>query len=130
VTGLVLACVPGFFGETMREAVVIGGLLLLIWVPVIVLPGRLGRPVALVAAASLYIYLTHWQVWPALAAVLPVTLVLPLTIAAGIAVWMLVERTTGLASGLVRAHVRPPAPRRPPCAGEHPVRATPVAERG
>ena len=130
VSALVLACVPGFFGEPVREAVVMGGLLLLIWVPVVVVPGRLSKPIGLVAAASLYIYLTHWQVWPALADVLPIGVVLPLTIGAGIAAWIVVERMSAFATRASRA--RPHLlPRRPaPLVGRRAPRpAAPATER-
>jgi hypothetical protein len=63
---VVIAMLPGFFGEWQREALVGVGVLLLIWVPQVSLP-RLAVPiVSRLAAASLYIYLTHWQVYPTL----------------------------------------------------------------
>lgn len=60
----VLVAVPGFFGATQRELIVGAGLLLIIWVPNLALPRAIIRPVGTVAGASLYIYLTHWQVYP------------------------------------------------------------------
>ncbi|MFC0197140.1 AMP-binding protein [Microbacterium arthrosphaerae] len=66
----IVACVVavaatfGFFGEPWREAVVAGGILALVWVRAIPLP-RLAVPlVVTVAGASLFVYLTHWQVYP------------------------------------------------------------------
>jgi hypothetical protein len=56
--------VPGYFGEPAREALVVAGLLLLVWVPTLPLVRPAVRVVGAVAAASLYIYLTHWQVFP------------------------------------------------------------------
>jgi hypothetical protein len=64
VTALVVAAVPGYFGEPQREVFVVVGLLLLLWVPTVPLPRPLVRPVGHVAAATLAIYLTHWQVFP------------------------------------------------------------------
>ena len=96
----------------------------------VVVPGRLSTPIALVAAASLYIYLTHWQVWPALADVLPIGVALPLTIVAGIAAWTAAERVSPLVARASRARPRLPARRPPPRAGEQPARpAAPAAER-
>ena len=66
VTATAVAAVPGYFGEPAREAVVVAGLLLLAWVPAIRLPRLLARTTTRVAAASLYIYLSHWQVFPVL----------------------------------------------------------------
>ena len=62
-TAVTVAAVPGFFGEPTRDAVVIAGLLFLIWVPSIGVPRPLNRIIGVLAAASLYIYLTHWQVY-------------------------------------------------------------------
>ncbi len=62
-----VATVPGFFGQPQREAIIIAGLLLLLWVPT--LPGLPGLNwlAAALASASLYIYVTHWQVFPLVA---------------------------------------------------------------
>ncbi len=59
--------VPGFFGQPQREAIIIAGLLLLLWIPS--LPGLPGLNwlAAVLASASLYIYVTHWQVFPLVA---------------------------------------------------------------
>ncbi|MCU1417583.1 MAG: AMP-dependent synthetase, partial [Schumannella sp.] len=54
----------GFFGDPEREAVVITGILLLAWVPAVRLPKWGARAAGMVAAASLYIYLTQWQIYP------------------------------------------------------------------
>ena len=64
VSALLLATVPGFFGDPRREAVVVAGVLALVWVRTVRLPAVLARPVAVLAAATLYIYLTHWFVYP------------------------------------------------------------------
>ncbi|WP_426320786.1 AMP-binding protein [Microbacterium sp. E-13] len=54
----------GFFGEPWREALVAGGILVLVWIRAVPLP-RIAVPlVVTVAAASLFVYLTHWQVYP------------------------------------------------------------------
>ncbi|MFP8959719.1 AMP-binding protein [Streptomyces nanhaiensis] len=64
VTAAVLVTVPGFFGQPAREAVVVAGLALLVWVPSLPSLGPLNRLAGLLAGSSLYIYLTHWQVYP------------------------------------------------------------------
>lgn len=66
VTLLAVAATVGFFGDTRREAIVAAGVLLLLAGRPVPLPARVASAVALLASASLWIYLTHWQVYPAL----------------------------------------------------------------
>ena len=74
----------GFFDDLLREALIVAGVLLLIWVPAVRLPRFASRAVGLLAAASLYIYLTHWQIYPYLEDRVPVLAVLA-SIALGLA---------------------------------------------
>jgi hypothetical protein len=60
------ASVQGFFGDPQREAVVTLGIALLVFVPQVPLPRFGTHAVRLVSAASFWIYLTHWQVYPPL----------------------------------------------------------------
>ncbi|MFW6091532.1 MAG: AMP-binding protein [Actinomycetota bacterium] len=87
LTLVVVATVPGFFGDPAREAVMIAGLVLLLWVRNIVLPVGLSRVAAVLASSSLYIYLTHWQVYPLFDGYAVVALLA--SVAAGIAYWLL-----------------------------------------
>ncbi len=66
VSGLALLLVVGFFGEVHREVIVVGGFLLLLWRPHVPVTPLLARVAGVLASASLFIYLTHWQVYPAL----------------------------------------------------------------
>jgi acyl-CoA synthetase (AMP-forming)/AMP-acid ligase II len=67
VCGLAAPAVWGFWGpQPLREALVMGGLLLLVWVPRLPVPRPLNRMVGAVAGMSLVLYLTHWQVYPPL----------------------------------------------------------------
>jgi acyl-CoA synthetase (AMP-forming)/AMP-acid ligase II len=59
-----IAAVVDFFGRPWREAVIIVGLLLLIWVRHLPSSAVLNRVAGVLAGSSLYIYLTHWQVYP------------------------------------------------------------------
>ena len=54
----------GYFADPFREALVFGGLALLIWVPTLRCPLPLAGVSAVLADASLYIYLTHFQIYP------------------------------------------------------------------
>ncbi|MFG2090330.1 AMP-binding protein [Spirillospora sp. NPDC048824] len=68
VTVTALATVPGYFGsgETLREIIVMGGVALLIWVPALPSTALFNRLAGMLAGASLYIYLVHWQIYPLL----------------------------------------------------------------
>jgi acyl carrier protein len=66
VSGLALVLVAGFFGEVHREVIVLGGFLLLLWRPHVPVTPLLARAAGVLAGASLFIYLTHWQVYPPL----------------------------------------------------------------
>ncbi len=65
VSAAVVGTVPGFFGnQPQREAIIVAGLLLLIWVPSVPGVAGLNRVAGVLAGSSLYIYVTHWQVFP------------------------------------------------------------------
>lgn len=64
VSGLLVAAVPGYFGEPQREVLVLVGTLLVVWVRTLPLPRPAARVAGHLGAASLAIYLTHWQVFP------------------------------------------------------------------
>ncbi|MBT2400482.1 AMP-binding protein [Streptomyces sp. ISL-100] len=67
VNAAALATVPGFFsGQPSREVVVMAGLTLLIWVRNVPSLASVNRVAGLLAGSSLYIYVTHWQVFPRL----------------------------------------------------------------
>jgi acyl-CoA synthetase (AMP-forming)/AMP-acid ligase II len=119
LTALALATVPGFFGDVQREAFVAGGIVLLLWAPSVRCPAVAGRVLAVLASASLYVYLVHWQVYPLLRE-LPL-LGVAASIAAGIVYWQVVAwgwRTAGAraSAAMRRAAVRLPrlsSPREP-----------------
>jgi hypothetical protein len=96
LSAVALGTAPWFFPVPAQAAVVAGGLLALLWLPAVVVPRPVGRLVGAVAAASLAIYLTHWQVWPLLADPLPLPLAFIATVATGVATWMLVQRAVAL----------------------------------
>lgn len=60
-----LVMVPGFFGQPLRETIIVTGACALIWIPAIRIPAALRPAVVLLASASLFVYLTHWVVFPA-----------------------------------------------------------------
>ena len=95
IGALGLAAVPGFFGSTSREALVAGGLVLLLLVPTIPVPRLAVRPVALVASASLYIYLVHWQVYPVMLRNLGELAAFGASLIAGLVAWWTAETLMG-----------------------------------
>ncbi|MBC7290753.1 MAG: AMP-dependent synthetase, partial [Actinotalea sp.] len=90
VTGAALLTVPGFFDNPVREGLVVVALALLVWVASLPFPRRLTRVAGVLAASSLYVYLTHWTVYPHLEDDYPALGVLA-SFAVGIAYWQLVE---------------------------------------
>ncbi|RDH74561.1 AMP-dependent synthetase [Mycolicibacterium moriokaense] len=64
VTLVLIVSLHGYFDNTHRELLVMAGLLLLIWLPAIRCPAWLTAVAGTVAEASLYTYLTHYQVYP------------------------------------------------------------------
>jgi hypothetical protein len=64
VTAVLAIGLVGYFAEVEREALVFAGLALLIWLPAIRCPSAVAVVAGIVAEASLYVYLTHYQVYP------------------------------------------------------------------
>ena len=58
------ATMMGAFDQWQRDLYVAAGLLVLVWVPHVRVPRILARVAGVLATASLWIYLTHWQVYP------------------------------------------------------------------
>ncbi len=64
VSAVTLLSVPGLFDNDLRNNTIMVGMLMLIWIGTIPVPRFLHRAVAVLAGASLYIYVTHWLVFP------------------------------------------------------------------
>jgi acyl-CoA synthetase (AMP-forming)/AMP-acid ligase II len=64
VTLVLIIGLQGYFGDSHQEALVLTGFALLIWVTALRCPPAVTIVVGLIAEASLYIYLTHFQVYP------------------------------------------------------------------
>ncbi|WP_438855392.1 AMP-binding protein [Agromyces sp. M3QZ16-3] len=93
-SAIVLATVPGFFGDPVREGIVVVGLGLLIWVTSLPVPAVLAGAVGTVASASMFVYLTHWQVYPPIEEWSP-PLAIVASFALGLAAWWTWGRVTG-----------------------------------
>jgi acyl-CoA synthetase (AMP-forming)/AMP-acid ligase II len=97
-TVLCLLTIPGFFGRPEREWFIVLGVVLLVWFRDVPLPRAAIRPIAVVAAASMWIYLSHFRIWPPLDRNLPAGVAYALTVLAGVAIW----RASALVSPLAR----------------------------
>ncbi|NEE01309.1 AMP-binding protein [Phytoactinopolyspora halotolerans] len=88
LTAVTVAAVPGFFDNLARESVMIAGVALLLWTVHVPCPAVVGRIAGVLASASLYIYLVHWQVYPHLTGIHPAVAVAA-SLLAGLLVWRL-----------------------------------------
>jgi len=86
VSALAILCVVGFFGQPLREAIVIGGVLVLLWVTSLPLPRWLVSMVSTLAGASFFIYLIHWQIYPGIETYSPL-LATVTSLIVGVVVW-------------------------------------------
>jgi acyl carrier protein len=92
VTAYAVVCIHGFFGDPLREVFVTATLTALVWWPVVRVPRAMARPLGTLAGASLYLYLTHWQVYEPLEDHgVPGLVGLGASLAVGIALWRAVE---------------------------------------
>ena len=93
VSAVVVATVPGFFDDVARDAVVVVGMLLLVWLRAMTVPSPVARVAGVLASASLFIYLVHWQIYPYLEDSHPLLATL-LSLLGGIVFWQVVSRAS------------------------------------
>ncbi len=95
LTAVLLGTVPGLFpaGQTLRTSIVVVGLTLLVWVPALPSVSPLNRLAGVLAGSSLYIYLTHYHVYPYVRDHSPV-LALLVSLALGVAYGAVATRVT------------------------------------
>jgi acyl-coenzyme A synthetase/AMP-(fatty) acid ligase len=120
VTGIAVLTVPGYFGDPVRESIVLFGLVALLFVPRLVLPRSVMLLVGPVASASLYIYLTHYGILQWAIPAVNRGLVMVMCLAFGVLVWWL--------AGLPRVRYvlpRTALPRRPRGGRHHDAAARP-----
>ncbi|TLM88168.1 AMP-binding protein [Pseudarthrobacter sp. NamE5] len=97
VSAITLLTLPGFFNSTVRETTVAAGILLLVWVPALPVPAVLRKVTGWLAAASLYIYLTHWLIYPVLLPINPLLAVAG-SLVLGVGYWALCRWLPGAAA--------------------------------
>lgn len=90
--GVLLAIgLPGFMDNPIREVTIAIGIMVLVWCPTVPVPRLIVPALGVLASSSLYIYLTHFQVYKATG--IP-ALNLALSLGLGILTWWLVSRVT------------------------------------
>lgn len=107
-TLICLAVVPGFFRIADRDWRIAVLLLVLLWVRDVPVPRLIVRPVGVVAAASMWIYVSHFTFWPPLDDLFVREVAYVLTIAAGVGVWLAADRTLGSLNNRRQVRPRPP----------------------
>ena len=112
VAALAVAGVAGSFpGDVQRQVVVVAGLLVLLVPWAVPLPRMLATGVQHVATASFWIYLTHWQCYPAIEASGHRVLAAAVSVGVGLVAyraWSVV--VAGAAGGWQAAAARDPGP--------------------
>jgi acyl-CoA synthetase (AMP-forming)/AMP-acid ligase II len=99
VTVLAAVAAPASFEDPYRSGTILAGCLILLWLPTLRVPRGLHRITALLASASLYIYVTHWLVYPLLDSDNPSDkgLAVLASLACGVLYWAAATRVMGLA---------------------------------
>lgn len=112
--GLLVAGAWDLTGDAQRDLIIIGGLLALVWLPTVPWPRALVGVTGTLASASLYVYLTHWQVYPHLEHRWPLGGLL-VSLVVGVLAWRVVERVPGWTQRVRRRrpHYAPEQPARP-----------------
>ena len=113
VFGVAAVALPGFFGDLQRELIILGGIGMLTFARSLRIPAVAAPVLGVVASASLYVYLVHWQVYPRLEA-WPDVVAVAASVLAGICLWAAAERVTGAVGRVRRAAARLVAGRRTP----------------
>ena len=103
----VVVLVTTFFGaDALRTVIVVGGLLLVQFLPTITVPRAVAGAATTVASASMGIYLTHFGVLPLATLGAPPVLVVAVSIAVGVGSWWVL--TAALRQVAVRRTARAP----------------------
>lgn len=106
VTAVAVVSVAGFFGDPHRELIVAAAIALVVWVPTMPLPRLAVGAVAKLAGASLYIYLTHFQIYPNLTRSLGPAAAAAASLAVGVAAWLAAQRLITYGERTARRRLR------------------------
>ncbi len=105
MTALAVATTIGYF-ETVgrvdqldRELRILAAVLALVWIRSIRIPTPVAMVVGKVAAASMWIFLLHWQVWPLFTPWLNDRVAYLVTIGVGVVAWWVVAKLSATIAG-------------------------------
>lgn len=101
VTLLTCVAYAGFFGDLDRELLIVAGLTLIIWSPTLRVPRVVVPLLSVLASASLFIYLTHFEIYPYWEDTHPLFATV-ISLAAGCLVWWATRPTMRRLSLLAR----------------------------
>ena len=104
VTVLAVLTIPGAFDDELRNATVLVGFLILLWLPTVPVPRALHWITGLLASASLYAYVTHWLVYPPFDQASK-GLAVVASLAVGIAYWAVATRVMGASERWLRTRL-------------------------
>ena len=104
VTVLAVLTIPGAFDDELRNATVLVGFLILLWLPTVPVPRALHWITGLLASASLYAYVTHWLVYP-LFNQASKGLAVVASLAVGIAYWAVATRVMAVSERWLRTRL-------------------------
>ena len=82
----------GRIDQLDRELRILAAVLALVWIRSIRIPTPVAMIVGKIAAASMWIFLLHWQVWPLFTPWLNDRVAYLITIGVGVAVWWIISR--------------------------------------
>lgn len=107
ITVLAVLAAPASFDNPYRSATILAGCLILLWLPTLRVPRGLHRMTALLASASLYIYVTHWLVYPLFDSVdlfepADKGLAVLASLACGVLYWAAATRAMGMAERWIK----------------------------
>lgn len=91
VSGLAALTLLPFFDRPAQSAIVFTAVLVLLWVRSVRVPPVAARIAGVVASASLYIYLVHFEVYRRLGDGVPRVVVTALALSSGIVVWFVIR---------------------------------------
>jgi acyl-CoA synthetase (AMP-forming)/AMP-acid ligase II/acyl carrier protein len=102
VSAVALYALQGFFGDSTRELIVGGALLLVTWAPRLAVPRALVGPLTTIAAASLTIYLVHMPLHLPLERTYGPWIAFCGSLVGGVLAWQVAERVMSVAGRLRR----------------------------
>ncbi len=94
-SAVAVATVSGFFNVASREWRILVLLVALLWVRELPVPRSSVRIIGTLSAASMWIYVSHFSIWPLYQEVFNQEVAYVLTIVSGVAMWFVAQRLLG-----------------------------------